>query len=118
MTHLPTGIVIVSKSERCQLANRRIALETLKQRLRDRETESMIAEQRRQVSKREQYVAVKIKTYNFHTNIFTDHRVKDLKLSSKNHNLKNEIQDAFPSFQSNAKVLYLHAVFERIKNAI
>jgi peptide chain release factor 1 len=78
ITHLPTGIVVTSQTERNQLQNRENALSILQAKLLKREQkikEKELGQKRReQIGKGER--SEKIRTYNFPQNRITDHRVK------------------------------------------
>lgn len=78
ITHLPTGLVVASQTERNQLANRTNAMAILEyrlQELKEKEEEAKIGGERRtQIggAKRSE----KIRTYNFPQDRVTDHRIK------------------------------------------
>lgn len=78
MTHLPTGIVVTSQTERNQLENKENALSILEAKIlekKKREEEEMIKGKRKaQIgwAKRSE----KIRTYNFPQDRITDHRIK------------------------------------------
>ena len=77
MTHIPSGIVVQCQDERSQLKNRQKALKVLKTKLFDlksREQTSQISEQRKSVVKSGDR-SDKIRTYNYHQNRVTDHRI-------------------------------------------
>jgi len=78
ITHLPTGIVVTSQTERNQLQNRENAMSILEARLLERkemaEMTKLTKERRSQIGKAER--AEKIRTYNFPQNRLTDHRIK------------------------------------------
>jgi len=76
LTHVPTGIVVVSRSERKQAQNRQIALNLLRSRLWEIEEEKKLAkigEARSAIGRNMR--AEKIRTYNFPQNRVTDHRI-------------------------------------------
>lgn len=78
ITHLPTGLVVTSQTERSLQQNRENALSILEARLLKRkETEATVKmgqERRLQIGKAQR--AEKIRTYNFPQNRVTDHRIK------------------------------------------
>ncbi len=78
ITHLPTGLVVTSQTERNQLQNKENALSILQARLLERQIEEQA---RKQGSNRKGQIgqamrAEKIRTYNFPQNRITDHRIK------------------------------------------
>jgi peptide chain release factor 1 len=78
LTHLPTGLVVTSQTERNQLQNKENAMSILEARiLEKKETEDSksFGEKRRlQIGKAKR--AEKIRTYNFPQDRLTDHRIK------------------------------------------
>lgn len=78
ITHLPTGIVTASQSERSQPQNREKAMQILMSKLKFEMESSKVKElselRRSQIGTGER--AEKIRTYNFPQNRVTDHRVK------------------------------------------
>ncbi len=76
MTHLPTGIVVVS-AEKSQHQNRRLAMQVLKARVYDLQREKADAE--RSLNRKEQVGSgdrsQRIRTYNFPQGRVTDHRI-------------------------------------------
>ena len=78
ITHLPSGIVVSSQTERNQLQNKENALAILEARLlqkKEEEKEKTIGSQRKtQIGRAKR--AEKIRTYNFPQNRVTDHRIK------------------------------------------
>lgn len=78
ITHLTTGLVASSQTERNQLQNRANAMAVLEAKiLEKKETEQLekLSEKRRSQIKRAQR-GEKIRTYNFPQNRITDHRIK------------------------------------------
>lgn len=77
LTHKPSGIVIVSRTEKKQEQNRKIAMDLLRSQLWEIEEEKRQKElgQARSAIGRAQR-AEKIRTYNFPQNRITDHRTK------------------------------------------
>ncbi|MBU1045521.1 peptide chain release factor 1 [Patescibacteria group bacterium] len=78
ITHLPTGLVVTSQTERNQLQNKENALSILQARLLERQIEEQA---QKQGSTRKDQIgqamrAEKIRTYNFPQNRITDHRIK------------------------------------------
>ncbi len=78
ITHIPTGLVVTSQTERNQLKNKENALAVLEAKLlekKERESSSQISQNRKkQVGKGER--VEKIRTYNFLQDRLTDHRIK------------------------------------------
>ena len=78
ITHLPTGLVVTSQTERSQFQNKENALAILEAKLQElREIQELekMGEQRKAQIKRAQR-ADKIRTYNFPQDRVTDHRIK------------------------------------------
>jgi len=86
LLHKPTGIVISSRTERSQLANRERALEILRAKLLDekirKEEEAQRKERKEQIGTADR--SEKIRTYNFLQDRVTDHR-----LNKSWHNIQN-----------------------------
>src|SRR3989344_5436410 len=78
ITHIPSGFVVSSRSERSQQANRDKAMEILRSKLLEikkmEATGNITEERRKQVGSGER--SEKIRTYNFPQDRITDHRVK------------------------------------------
>jgi len=78
ITHLPTGIVVTSQTERNQLQNKENAMAILEAKLLERkevaELEKLGEERHSQIKWAKR--AEKIRTYNFPQDRVTDHRVK------------------------------------------
>lgn len=77
LTHIPSGIVVVARSERKQVQNRQIALELLRAKLWEIEEEkkqAALGSARESIGRSMR--AEKIKTYNFPQNRLSDHRIK------------------------------------------
>ena len=78
LTHIPTGIVIYSQTEKSQLQNKEKAFRLLRSKLYDMELERRqneeAAERRSQIGTGDR--AEKIRTYNFPQGRVTDHRIK------------------------------------------
>ncbi len=76
--HKPTGIVISSRAERSQLANREKAMEILRAKLYEMQTSgaqgSISEERKEQIGTQDR--SEKIRTYNFMQDRITDHRIK------------------------------------------
>ena len=78
LTHIPTGIVIYSQTEKSQLQNKEKAFRLLRSKLYDMELERRqneeAAERRSQIGTGD--LSEKIRTYNFPQGRVTDHRIK------------------------------------------
>lgn len=77
ITHLPTGTVVECQDERSQYKNKDKALKVLKSRLlqekKDLQAGSIAAERKSQVGTGDR--SERIRTYNYHENRVTDHRI-------------------------------------------
>ncbi len=86
ITHIPTGLVVTSQTERSQLQNKENALSILAARLLEKkqreELTKMGGERKAQIHAAKR--AEKIRTYNFPQDRITDHRIK-----KKWHNLED-----------------------------
>ncbi len=86
LTHKPTGIVISSRTERSQHANREKAMDILRAKLFEIQREQAVGKvseiRREQIGSAER--AEKIRTYNFPEDRITDHRI-----GKKFHNIEN-----------------------------
>ena len=102
ITHKPTGIVVASRSERFQHANRERAMEILRAKLYEMQTEKERGkrkeERREQIGGAER--AEKIRTYNFPDDRITDHRI-----GKKWHNIERVLDgDLDPIVKSFEKI--------------
>ena len=89
ITHLPSGLVVTSQTERNQLQNKENALSILRARLYIKKQEENAAKMggERKAQIQEAKRAEKIRTYNFPQDRITDHRIK-----KKWHNLESIMQ--------------------------
>ena len=77
LTHLPTGIIVYSQTERSQIKNKEKAMQIMKARLYDLKLQEKLAEE---TSLRRSIIgsgdrSEKIRTYNYPQNRVTDHRI-------------------------------------------
>ncbi len=104
LTHLPTGLVVTSQTERDQFQNKQNAMAILEARLLERqiksENEKMSGKRKIQIGQAMR--AEKIRTYNFPQDRLTDHRIK-----KSWHNLEKitngEIDQIIKDLQKEAK---------------
>ena len=77
LTHLPTGIIVYSQTERSQIKNKEMAFKILKTRLYDlkqrEQEEAMAADRKSKIGSGDR--SEKIRTYNYPQNRLTDHRI-------------------------------------------
>jgi len=77
ITHLPTGVVVSSQTQRSQIQNRKLAFQWLRAKLYEHQQERKARERRdlrrSQIGTGDR--SEKIRTYNFHDNRITDHRI-------------------------------------------
>ncbi len=77
LTHLPTGIIVYSQTERSQIKNKDKAIKILKTRLYDRRLQEQLekegTERRSKIGTGDR--SEKIRTYNYPQNRVTDHRI-------------------------------------------
>ncbi len=101
ITHKPTGIVVSSRSERFQHANREKALEVLRAKLyeieQNRSTGSVGDLRREQIGSADR--SEKIRTYNFPDDRITDHRIGK-KFHSIEKILDGELEPIIKAFKS------------------
>lgn len=77
LTHIPTGIIVYSQTERSQIKNKEIAIKILKARLYDKKLQKQLDEEGKE---RRSKIGTgdrseKIRTYNYPQNRVTDHRI-------------------------------------------
>ena len=98
LTHIPTGIVIYSQTEKSQLQNKEKAFRLLRSKLYDMELERRqneeAAERRSQIGTGDR--SEKIRTYNFPQGRVTDHRIK-LTLNKIDAIMDGDIQELIDS---------------------
>ena len=77
LTHIPTGIIVYSQTERSQIKNKEIAIKILKARLYDKMLQEQLEkegkERRSKIGTGDR--SEKIRTYNYPQNRVTDHRI-------------------------------------------
>ena len=77
LTHIPTGIIVYSQTERSQIKNKEMAFKILKTRLYDlklrEQEEAMAADRKSKIGSGDR--SEKIRTYNYPQNRLTDHRI-------------------------------------------
>ena len=77
LTHIPTGIIVYSQTERSQIKNKELAFKILKTRLYDlklrEQEEAMAADRKSKIGTGDR--SEKIRTYNYPQNRLTDHRI-------------------------------------------
>ena len=77
LTHIPTGIIVYSQTERSQIKNKEKAIKILKTRLYDKKMQEQLeaegAERRSKIGTGDR--SEKIRTYNYPQNRVTDHRI-------------------------------------------
>jgi peptide chain release factor 1 len=110
VTHLPTGMVIISQDERSQHRNRTRAMSVLRARLlemeRQKQAGEITAERRSQVGTGER--AEKIRTYNFPQDRVTDHRI-GLTLRALPSILEGELDDLIDAIATSEQAMQLEA---------
>ena len=111
LTHIPTGIVIYSQTEKSQLQNKEKAFRLLRSKLYDMELEKR---QNAEADARRSQIGTgdrseKIRTYNFPQGRVTDHRIKITlyKIDSIMHGDINELLDALITADQAAKLSQL-----------
>jgi peptide chain release factor 1 len=100
LTHIPSGIVVVARSERKQVQNRQIAMELLRAKLWEIEEEkkqAALGTARESIGRSMR--AEKIKTYNFPQNRITDHRIKQ-SWYSLSEILEGNLDEAIATFRA------------------
>lgn len=111
ITHIPTGLVISSQSERSQHKNRAQAMKILRARLYDHE-QSLLQEARAD-ARREQIGSgdrsERIRTYNFPQSRITDHRI-NLTVHNLSDVMGGELQDIIDALTANHQAELLQNV--------
>jgi peptide chain release factor 1 len=100
ITHIPTGIVVTSQSERNQLNNRENAMSILAARIKQQQEEaafnSLSEERKAQIASAKR--SEKIRTYNYPQNRVTDHRINE-SWHSLDRIMEGDLKDIIEAFK-------------------
>jgi peptide chain release factor 2 len=105
LKHIPTGIVINSRSERDQLSNRRTAMKILKAKLYDLEMKKKMTEKEKYLEGMQDVsFGSQIRTYTLDSNLVKDHRTKQ-ESNNSDGVLDGNIQDFINAYlAANSKI--------------
>ncbi len=117
ITHLPTGIVVQSQSERSQHQNKELAMKILKARLKEyyeSQLKSEISQKRKQMIGSGDR-SEKIRTYNFPQNRVTDHRI-NLSLYNLPEIIDGELNELLDALEKANREKQIEEILKKIES--